>query len=179
MSRLLWTKENQTSQGKEFRAFLCMRTCKSLGSLKSFLCYAPQFSGLASCVFTFWVSSGLTIRSGCWMAGVVFLLPWGSLAPVGAIADDYNVLVYWYGRKYSICQQNDLNWSKWQLHLTTFLLKDRYVGNKGRHILSCSTFPLMSTHGHAHSGGLDTWNGGDFYDLVSHVWNSAAVVLKV
>ena len=42
---LLLTKENQTSQVQEFSTFLCMGRCKSLGSLKSFLSYAPQLSG--------------------------------------------------------------------------------------------------------------------------------------
>ena len=37
IKRLLLTKENQTSQVKEFSAFLCMGRCKSLDSLKSFL----------------------------------------------------------------------------------------------------------------------------------------------
>ena len=45
IERLLLTKENQISQVKEFSAFLCMGRCKSLGSLKSFLWYAPQLSG--------------------------------------------------------------------------------------------------------------------------------------
>ena len=35
--RLLLIKENQTSQVKEFTAFLSARRCKSLGSLKSAL----------------------------------------------------------------------------------------------------------------------------------------------
>ena len=123
-------------------------TCGSCALGRSLVHFYQSSSVLCS----FPASSGLT--GSCWRA---------------AIADDCNVLVYWYGGKYSISQQNDLNWSKWQLYLTTFLLKDRYVGNKGSHIHSRSTFPLMSTHRHAHSGGLDTWNGGDFYDLVSHV----------
>ena len=38
---LLLIKENQTSQVNEFSAFLCMGRCKSLGSLKLFLWYAP------------------------------------------------------------------------------------------------------------------------------------------
>ena len=48
---LLLIKENQISQVKEFSAFLCMGRCKSLGSLKSFLGYAPQLSG-ASILFS-------------------------------------------------------------------------------------------------------------------------------
>ena len=35
--RLLLMKENQISQVKEFSAFLCMRSCKSLCTLKSVL----------------------------------------------------------------------------------------------------------------------------------------------
>ena len=45
VKRLLLTKENQTSQVKEFSAFLCMGRCESLGSLKSFLRYVPQVPG--------------------------------------------------------------------------------------------------------------------------------------
>ena len=37
IKRLLLIKENQTSQVKEFSAFLYMGRCKSLGSLKLFL----------------------------------------------------------------------------------------------------------------------------------------------
>ena len=42
IKRLLLIKENQISQVNEFTAFLCLRRCKSLGSLKSFLGCAPQ-----------------------------------------------------------------------------------------------------------------------------------------
>ena len=41
MRRLLLTKENQKSQVNEFSTFLRMGRCKSLGSLKSLLWYAP------------------------------------------------------------------------------------------------------------------------------------------
>ena len=34
---LLLIKENQKSQVKEYRTFLCLGRCRSLGSLKSFL----------------------------------------------------------------------------------------------------------------------------------------------
>ena len=44
IKRLLWIKENQTSPLKEFSTFLWMGRCKSLGSLKSLLWYAPQLS---------------------------------------------------------------------------------------------------------------------------------------
>ena len=46
---LLLVKENQISQVEEFRAFLCMGRCESLGELKSFLSYASQLSGAKSC----------------------------------------------------------------------------------------------------------------------------------
>jgi len=42
IKRLLLIKENQTSPIKEFSTFLCRGRCKSLGSLKSSLGYAPQ-----------------------------------------------------------------------------------------------------------------------------------------
>ena len=44
IQKLLLMKENQISQVKEFSTFLCMGRCKGLGSLKSFLGYAPQLS---------------------------------------------------------------------------------------------------------------------------------------
>ena len=44
IKRLLLIEENQIPQVKEFSAFLCMGKYKSLGSLKSFLCYAPELS---------------------------------------------------------------------------------------------------------------------------------------
>ena len=47
IKRLLLIKENQTSQVKEFSAFLCMGRCQSLGSLKSSLWFAPQLPGAA------------------------------------------------------------------------------------------------------------------------------------
>ena len=106
------TQENQTSQVKEFSAFLCMRRCKSLDSLKSFLWCAPQFSGARIPCFRSqpefrraycgeWLQS-----DGCWMAGVLsFLSPrrahypwWLQLLRI------VTFFVHWYGRKYSISQ---------------------------------------------------------------------------
>ena len=60
---------------KKFCTFLCMGRCKSLGSLKSFLSYAPKLSGvsiLCSCILSFlgahprgeWLQS-----DACYMAG--------------------------------------------------------------------------------------------------------------
>ena len=51
IKRLLLIKGNHISQVKEFSAFLCMGRCKSLGSLKSFLWYAPQLSGASILCF--------------------------------------------------------------------------------------------------------------------------------
>ena len=42
--QMITVKENQMSQIKEFNAFLYTERCKSLGSLQSFLWYAPQLS---------------------------------------------------------------------------------------------------------------------------------------
>ena len=59
---LLLIKESQMSQVKEFSAFLCMRRCKSLGSLKPFLWYASQLLGPVACVFTSWAPLGTHCR---------------------------------------------------------------------------------------------------------------------
>ena len=49
-------KENQISQVKEFSTFLCMGRCRNLGSLKSFLWYAPHSLGPHYPLFTYGVS---------------------------------------------------------------------------------------------------------------------------
>ena len=65
IKRLLLIKENQISQVKEFSAFLCMGSCKSLGSLKPFLSYTSQLSGFSILVFLILSSLVLIIGSGC------------------------------------------------------------------------------------------------------------------
>ena len=68
IKRLLLITENQTSQIKEFSSLLSMGRCKRLGSLKSFLWYAPQLSGASFLCFSHpesLLSSGLTIGIGC------------------------------------------------------------------------------------------------------------------
>ena len=65
IKRLLLTKENQTSQVKEFSAFLCMGRCKSLDSLKSFLWYAPQLSGAS--ILCFLILSLLRVHHWGWL----------------------------------------------------------------------------------------------------------------
>ena len=62
--RWLLVKENQITQVKEFSTLLCMGRCKSLGSLKSFLWYAPELSGPVSC-FHILSFSWLTKGSDC------------------------------------------------------------------------------------------------------------------
>ena len=63
---LLLIKENQASQVKEFSAFVCMGRCKSLGSLKPFLSYASQPSGVSIlCVSHSPQIPVLTIGSSC------------------------------------------------------------------------------------------------------------------
>ena len=71
IQRLLIIKENQV---KEFSASLCMARCKSLGSLKSFLCCAPHSLGPESCALPAWVPSGLTIGQLQWFDGSKNLL---------------------------------------------------------------------------------------------------------
>ena len=53
------TEHTQTSQVKEFSAFLFTGRCKSLGSLKSFLYLGP-----VSCAFHTLSSSGLPVGNG-------------------------------------------------------------------------------------------------------------------
>ena len=77
VKRLLLIKENQISQVKEFSTFLYMGRCRSLGSLKSFLGYAPQLSEAR--ILCFHILSSLKAHGSCWKA---------------AIADDYDILIY-------------------------------------------------------------------------------------
>ena len=65
------------AQVNEFSTFLRMGRCKSLGSLKSFLCYAPQLSG-ASVLFLLILSPPQGAQLG--MAAMAEGLAVGSLA---------------------------------------------------------------------------------------------------
>ena len=65
VKRLLLIKGNQISQVKEFSAFLCMGRCKSLGSLKSYLWYAPQLSGVS--ILSFLILSFLRVHRWGWL----------------------------------------------------------------------------------------------------------------
>ena len=77
--RLLWIKENQISQVKEFSTLLCTGRCKSLDSLKSFLWCAPYLcraNTLCFLILSFlrvyrW---GLTTVSDDLMAGNIMFL---------------------------------------------------------------------------------------------------------
>ena len=107
----LLIKENQISQVKEFSAFLCMGRCRSVGSLKSFLPYALQLSRANILCFS---HPELPWGSPWGVAVVWWLLDhrYSSLSwvPLGfssahwraTMADDCDILAYWYGRKYSI-----------------------------------------------------------------------------
>ena len=68
---LLLIKENQIFQDKEFSTFLCMGRSKSLGSLKSFLSYAPQHLGLVSKVYMSWASFP---QGSLWEVAIVWWL---------------------------------------------------------------------------------------------------------
>ena len=56
------------------------------------------------CFFTSWAPLGLILRSGCNLIAVrfqvfsPFWVPWRA-----GIADECDILVYWYGRRYSMC----------------------------------------------------------------------------
>ena len=85
---------------KEFSAFLCMRRCKSLGSLRSLFWYAPQLWG-ASILFSHPVSSSCSIHSvsGCsvWCftgegSVLSFLGVYCGGEEVPAVADDCNIV---------------------------------------------------------------------------------------
>ena len=58
IKRLLLNRENHLSQLNEFSTFLRVRRCKSLGSLKSLLWYAPSYLGPLSWALSSWVPSG-------------------------------------------------------------------------------------------------------------------------
>ena len=80
VKRLLLNKENQIFQVKEFSAFLCMGRCKSLGSLKSFLWYAPQLSGASiQCILL--ILSLLGVHMWEWGGWSVWWLDGGHSAP--------------------------------------------------------------------------------------------------
>ena len=71
---LLFTKENQISQGKDLSAFLYIGRWKSLGSLKSFLWCVSQLSGAQILYFHILSSSGLTKGSDCSLMAALLLL---------------------------------------------------------------------------------------------------------
>ena len=63
------------SQVKEFSAFLCMGRCKSLGSLKSFLWYAPRLSGASvRCFLRAPLGSGCSLMAARWQVFFVSFL---------------------------------------------------------------------------------------------------------
>ena len=106
ISKLFWgIKANQISQVKEFSILLYMERCKSLGSLKSFpFIYISAIWGQYPAVFHILSSSGLPIESGSSLMAArshrYSSTSWVSWR--AGITDDCDILVYWYGRKYSI-----------------------------------------------------------------------------
>ena len=65
-SKRLLMKENQIAQLKKFSTFLCMGRCRSLGSLKSFLC-SPQLCWGRWAVSCFHILSFLRAHCGAWL----------------------------------------------------------------------------------------------------------------
>ena len=98
------------SQVREFSTFLCMGRCKSLGSLKSFFHMHLCYLGPVSCIFHPLSSSVLTIKRGCSLVDARSHRYSSSLVPLGSgihiwrarITNDCEILVYWYGKNYSI-----------------------------------------------------------------------------
>ena len=112
--RLLLIKENQVSQVKEFRAFLCPGSCKNLGSLKSFIWCASQLSGASILYFLIlsllrvhcsWRLQQLTARwAWKWAACLSpYLVPSGLFGSVRSAEYDglmaATFFVYWEGRQ--------------------------------------------------------------------------------
>ena len=101
-------KGSQISQSKEFCNFLWMGRCKSLGSIKSFISYASKLSGASTLFFTSWktylkftIGGGYSLTPARWQ--VFFSFPNALRAHIGELkADNCAILVYLYGRKYSI-----------------------------------------------------------------------------
>ena len=92
IKKSLLVKESQISQVKEFSNFLCMRRCKSLGSLKSLLSHAPQQSGASILCFHILNLLGVHSREwlqsdGCQVAGILLLCecPQGWWTPTGGL----------------------------------------------------------------------------------------------
>ena len=108
---LLLIMENQISQLKEFYTFLCMGRCKSLGSLKSFLSYASLLS--EATILTFLSpaqapqGSPWEVAGGCYEQQIFFFLGalWAQKFTLDGLESLITViLIYWYGRKFSISQ---------------------------------------------------------------------------
>ena len=92
-------QKDRISQVKEFSAFLCKGRCKSRGSLKSFLWYAPQLSGAS--ILCFHILSFLRAHRWEWLLMAarwqVFFPSWVSSELTSsrgraAIADDCDIL---------------------------------------------------------------------------------------
>ena len=116
IKRILWIKENQTPQVKEFSAFLCMGRCQSLGSLKSLLSYASQLSGANIQCFHIQSPSVLTVGNGYSLLTLRSHRYSPSWEPLGLKIFTFGqpeslmtvILVYWWCRKYSSSQHSQI-----------------------------------------------------------------------
>ena len=110
--------------------------------LTEMILFSMHFSylGTVSCVCTSWVSSGISGASGCSLMAARRQVFFSFCVPSrltsshwrAVIADDCDILVYWYGRKYYIFQNHSLRknkaqkqaswlslWSRWYLEADT------------------------------------------------------------
>ena len=81
--------------------FLCMRRCKNLGSLKSFICFTHELSKACILFFPIWVPSECTLRGWlrAWQPQPVYLhseFSQGSCSDLMAVKS----FVYWCGRQH-------------------------------------------------------------------------------
>ena len=85
-----------------------MRRCKSgLTEITPFICISAILSQYLV-IFTSWALLGTWLQpDGCWITGI---LPMSALRAYqltwAGISDDCDILVYWYGRKYFMTQEN-------------------------------------------------------------------------
>ena len=95
-------------QVKKFSAFLYMGRSKVWAHWNHSFDMHLSCLGSVSCIFTFWVFSGITVGSGTvwwlldgryffWVSSGLRSSCWRTV-----FADDCNILVDWYGRTYSI-----------------------------------------------------------------------------
>ena len=126
-----------------------MGRCKSLGSLKSFLWYAPQLPGASVLCFHILSLLGALRGNGCSLMAAKWQASFSSWDPSGFTSSPTPLwwlqllmtvtsFVYWYGGKYSISKfLGDFNW-----HWLPPLLEERMKWNRSSHLLS----PILSVY---------------------------------